>query len=114
MRTDFPDKELIPQDLRLLMRSRHIYILFAALIHLCLGVYIQLRPILVQKIIQITASSVLTLASIMLVYAWYVETYGLQHFSNISRYGIYLSLAAVVLHVIGGFESNRLQKPVRE
>jgi hypothetical protein len=50
----------------------------------------------------------------MLVYAWYVETYGLHHFSNISRYGIYLSLAAVVLHVIGGFESNRLQKPARE
>jgi hypothetical protein len=103
MRADFPDKDAIPQDLRLLMRSRHIYILFAALMHLCLGVYVQLRPILLQKIIQITASSVLTLASIMLVYAWYIETYDLQHFSNTSRYGIYLSLTAVVLHVIGGF-----------
>src|SRR5215216_2438433 len=62
MRIDFPDKDAIPQELRLLMRSRHIYILFAALMHLCLGVYVQLRPILLQKIIQITASSVLTLA----------------------------------------------------
>lgn len=31
---DFPDKGAISQELRLLMRSRHIYILFSALIHL--------------------------------------------------------------------------------
>jgi hypothetical protein len=35
----FPDKDAIPQELRLLMRSRHIYILFSGLIHLVLGVY---------------------------------------------------------------------------
>jgi len=39
MRADFPDKDAIPQDLRLLMGSRHIYILFAALIHIVLGVF---------------------------------------------------------------------------
>ena len=44
MRVDFPDKDIIPQDLRLLMRSRHIYILFSALIHLSLGAYLQIRP----------------------------------------------------------------------
>src|SRR5258708_21131167 len=49
MRVDFPDKEIIPQDLRLLMRSRHIYILFSALIHLALGVYLQIRPLAWQK-----------------------------------------------------------------
>jgi hypothetical protein len=42
MRVDFPDKEVIPQDLRILMRSRHIYILFSALLHLLLGAVFQL------------------------------------------------------------------------
>src|SRR5262249_11930247 len=37
MRLDFPDKDVISPDLRVLMRSRHIYILFSALIHLTLG-----------------------------------------------------------------------------
>jgi len=44
MRADFPDKEIIPQELRLLMRSRHIYILFSALIHLTLGLYLRINP----------------------------------------------------------------------
>jgi len=107
MRVDFPDKEIIPQDLRLLMRSRHIYILFSALIHLTIGVYMVLRPRLLQKAIQISGSAVLCISSVVLVWAWSVETYQTGQFSNISREGIYLSLAAVVLHVIGGFELNR-------
>jgi hypothetical protein len=42
-KVDFPDKEIIPQDFRLLMRSRHIYILFSGFIHLLLGVYLQIE-----------------------------------------------------------------------
>ncbi|MEJ7622452.1 MAG: hypothetical protein WKF34_00515 [Pyrinomonadaceae bacterium] len=107
MRVDFPDKEIIPQDLRLLMRSRHIYILFSALIHLMIGVYMVLRPRLLQKAIQITGSAVLGISSVVLVWAWYAETYQTGQFSNVSREGIYLSLTAVVLHMIGGFELDR-------
>lgn len=102
MRADFPDKDLIPQEFRILMRSRHIYILFSALIHLGLGVYLQLRPLLWQKVIQISGSAMLIYSSVMLVWAFVVETYQLQHFSSISRSGIYAALAGVGLHVIGG------------
>lgn len=45
MRADFPDKDIIPQELRLLMRSRHIYILFSSLIHLSLGVYLTISHV---------------------------------------------------------------------
>ena len=101
MRADFPDKDLIPQDFRLLMRSRHIYILFAALINVVLGVYLQFRPQIVLKMLQIAGSLVLVFGSGLLVYAWYVETYGLQHFSELSRWGIYLSAAGVGIHLFG-------------
>ena len=107
MRADFPDKEAIPQELRLLMRSRHIYILFSALIHLALGVYLQIRPEVGRKILQYVGSAVLFVSSLLLVWAFITETYSLQQFSDISRFGIYTSLAGVGLHLFGGIHRQR-------
>ncbi|HMQ04963.1 MAG TPA: hypothetical protein PKD26_13665 [Pyrinomonadaceae bacterium] len=107
MRADFPDKEVIGQDLRLLMRSRHIYILFNALIHISLGVYLQMRPERCRTVSQFAGSAALTAAAVFVVLAWRTETYELQHFSDLSREGIYLSLAGVILHLIGGLGSKR-------
>ena len=106
MRADFPDKEAIPQELRLLMRSRHIYILFSALIHLALGIYMQLRPEIGRKILQWAGSGFLFASSGLLVWAFVVETYSLQHFSDLSGFGIYTSLAGVFLHLLGGTRRN--------
>jgi hypothetical protein len=55
-------------------------------------------------------SAVLTAASVLLVYAFAVETYELHGFSNLSRYGLYLSLAGVGLHLFGGLEIPRRNK----
>jgi hypothetical protein len=107
MRADFPDKDVIDQSLRLLMRSRHIYILFSSLIHLALGVYMTLRPQVWRRVLQFAGSAALVAASVLLVWAWRVETYELQHFSDLSREGIYLSLTGVGLHLIGGLGRNR-------
>ena len=106
MRVDFPDKDLITPELRLLMRSRHIYILFSALIHLAMGVYIKLRSGQLLRMIQLVGSGVLVIASVLLVWAWCVETYQLQTFSDISRQGIYLSLFGVGLHLIAGIPAR--------
>lgn len=111
MGVDFPDKDVISQELRLLMRSRHIYILFNALVHLVLGVYLQIRPRLWQRFTQYGGSIALTAASVFLVLAWRTETYELQHFSDLSRWGIYLSLVCVVLHLIGGVPVARVSSP---
>ena len=102
MRADFPDKEAIPQELRLLMRSRHIYILFSALIHLALGAYMRMSSRTPQRLMQYAGSLILTASSVLLVWAFVTETYSLQHFSDISRYGIYTALAGVGLHLLGG------------
>jgi hypothetical protein len=110
MCADFPDKGEIDQAFRLLMRSRHIYILLSSLIHLSLGIYMSLRPRPIQKAFQIAGSAVLTGASVLLVDAFAVETYQLYGFSSLSRYGIYLSLPGVWLHLFGGLELGRLKK----
>src|SRR5215204_396159 len=101
MRIDFPDKDAIPQELRLLMRSRHIYILFSALIHLVLGAYLRMSVDVRARVLQYAGSFLLVAASVFLVWAFVTETYWLQHFSDISRYGIYMSLAGGGLHLLG-------------
>jgi hypothetical protein len=100
MRVDFPDKEMIEQELRLLMRSRHIYILFASLIHLCLGLYFVWGKQKLTRSFQIFGSAVLAASSLLLLWAFISETYYLHHFSEFSRRGIYLALAGVGVHVI--------------
>jgi len=108
MRIDFPEKEEMDQFLRVLMRSRHIYILLSALIHMALGVYAQIRPRAWRKILQFAGSVVLTTSSLLLVWAFVVESYEIHGFSAFSRYGLYAALAGVGLHVIGGLDLARL------
>ena len=107
MRADFPDKEAISQELRVLMRSRHIYILFSALIHIALGAYFQHRERRPAQILQYSGSAFLTVASVLLVWAFITETYSLQHYSDISRYGIYMSLAGVGLHALSAVDRSK-------
>jgi hypothetical protein len=102
MRWDFPDKDAIAPELRILMRSRHIYILFSALLHLLLGLYLQLSPKKSLRILQIAGSAFLIAASGLLLWGFINETYYAKNFSDISRFGIYLSLAGVGFHLIGG------------
>lgn len=103
MRVDFPDKEIIEQQFRLLMRSRHIYILFAALIHILLGVYLQKSSLKFQKVLQILGSIFLFAGTVLLVYAFFYETYATHSFTGASRFGLYLTLAGTIFHLFGGF-----------
>ncbi len=107
MRIDFPDKEIIPQDLRLLMRSRHIYILFSALIHLTLGVYLTIRPQTWRRVFQFGGSAILVYSSALLIWAFVVETYQTQQFSDLSRNGIFAALWGIGFHIIGGLGPKR-------
>jgi hypothetical protein len=100
MRQDFPDKEIIDQEFRMLMRSRHIYILFASLINLSLGLYFAWGTQKLTRAFQIAGSAVLTGSGALLVWAFFAETYFTHHFSDMSRRGIYLALAGVGVHVI--------------
>ena len=102
MRADYPDKGEIDQAFRILMRSRHIYILLSSLVHIVLGIYLVPRPALARRIFQFVGSALLVTSSGLLLWAFEVETYQAQHFTDISRWGLYTALAGVVAHLIGG------------
>lgn len=104
MRIDFPDKEIIPQEFRLLMRSRHIYILLSGFIHIILGLYLQFRPLVWQKSLQIFGSLLLFAGTILLISAFFYETYTTRGFSDVSRQGLYTTLAGTIFHLLGGFQ----------
>lgn len=106
MRLDFPDKDLISPELRILMRSRHIYILFNSLIWLVLGVYLRINAQVLQRALQYAGSLFLLISAGFLLSGWYIESYQLEHSSDISREGIYLSLAGVGFHLIGGIRRD--------
>ena len=107
MRWDFPDKEIIPQDFRILMRSRHIYILLSSLIHIILGVYLQIHAEVWRKALQFFASFLLILGSVLFVWAFIYETYTVRHFSELSRFALYVSLAGTAFHLIGGYKLKK-------
>ena len=109
MRTDFPDKDLISPELRILMRSRHIYILFNSLIWLVLGTYYTpdgRRPL--NFALQRAGTLLLLISSGCLLYGWYAESYEFGHYTDISRWGIYLSLGGVGFHLVGGLSRRRI------
>lgn len=101
MRSDFPDKEIISQEFRLLMRSRHIYILFSALIHISIGIYFELHEKSWLKYLQFFGSVLLFVSTGFLIWGFVAETYYYKHFSDISRFGIYSSLGGVFFHLLG-------------
>lgn len=103
MRADFPDKEIISQEFRLLMRSRHIYILLSAFIHILLGLYLQTDAKAWRKYLQMLGSALLFAGTILLVWAFVYETYTTQHFSDVSRSGLYTTLAGTAFHLFSRF-----------
>jgi magnesium-transporting ATPase (P-type) len=107
MRWDFPDKEIIAPEFRILMRSRHIYILLSSLIHILLGVYLQIRAPAWRRNLQIFASVLLMGGSVLLVWAFVYETYVLRQYSEVSRFALYATLAGTVFHLFGGAKIER-------
>ncbi len=111
MRRDFPDKSVIDQEFRILMRSRHIYILLASLSHVLLGVYFQTSAAALKRLVQYAGSVLLTAGGVLLLYAFVFETYSNHGYSQFSRNGLYIVLAGTIFHLIGGL---RVQSSVDE
>jgi hypothetical protein len=93
----------MPDGLRMLFRSRHIYILLAGLINIGIGAYFINRMSRWGEILQRIGSTLILVATILLIAAFFYETnlVGLQ--SPITHWGIYSLFAGTMLHFISGF-----------
>lgn len=107
MRWDFPDKDAIPQEFCLLMRSRHIYVLLASLLHIVLGIYLRISEDTRRRYVQIFASALLFAGTLLLISAFFYETYTTRQFSKVSRFGLYTSLVGTIFYLLGGFQMKK-------
>lgn len=83
--------------LRFSMRANHVYILFSALVHLSLGVYLRSMATKWMKRLQTVASALLIQASGMLVAGFFFEP-KLSLDRPVTLIAVVMSLVGVLLH----------------
>ncbi len=96
----YPDKQNLEKGFRVMLRSRHIFLLLISLLEIGIGVYIQQSRNRVFLFIQCLATLLLVLAHILFSYAFFYEV-DLIHVPQTPavHYATYLTLASVILHV---------------
>lgn len=92
----------------LLRRSRHIYILASALLHLMLGLYLTPHPAGSRRTLQTIGSVLLILSTTLLVLAFIMEPLqGFQPEMWRSRTGLITLLLGCVAHVLSALQPRR-------
>ncbi len=88
-------------DDRLLFRSRHIYLLGAALVNLALGVRYALPPGEPRRSAAVAGSLLALASAAMLFFAFFAEPMAGRAPGNVSALGLYALFGGVILHVLG-------------
>lgn len=89
-----------PDTTRLLYRSRHIYLLFNALINISLGLYVHYSSAGWRRQLQIGGSILVMLAPVLLLAGFFYESpRGIEH-TFIARYGIFATAIGILFHLV--------------
>ena len=100
MRHHTPPMTTLSDSVRLMYRSRHIYILAGGLVNLVLGLYWQQRPRGWRRAVQTAGSALLMAAPVLLVAAFAVEpTGGFHEETPWSHAGLYALFAGSMVHL---------------
>lgn len=91
-----------PDGIRMLYRTRHIFILLSGLLHLGLGAYLTPRLQLEAKILQHLGSALIFTASILFIAAFFYEPGLTGLYTPLSHWGTYTILSGTILHLLSG------------
>jgi hypothetical protein len=91
---------------RMLYRSRHIFILLTALLHLGIGSYFVYRKRTLQRGLQFTGSALITISPVLLILGFFIEPKlpGLE--TPYSHWAMYLVAFGTLLHFLSGIENT--------
>lgn len=96
----------VPDGVRMLYRTRHIFILLAGLLNLGLAAYLTSRLQLWRRSLQWLGSALIFTASILFIVAFFYEP-GLRDLKTpLSHWGTYTILAGTVFHLLSGVEQK--------
>ena len=102
----YPHMDGVSDGVRMMFRSRHIYILLAGLLNIGIGVYFSYHKKFWRKILQLTGSSMLLVAPLLLTAAFFYEpTHGhLQRPFTLPA--IVALLSGTLLHLLSGIRQS--------
>ena len=98
--------EGMPDGPRMLYRSRHIYILLSALLHLGIGAYFKYRHQPGRRVVQLLGSLLITIAPILFLIAFFREPWLTHLYGPISKNGVIIIAVGTLLHLLSGVNES--------
>jgi hypothetical protein len=92
---------------RLLYRTRHIFILMASLVHIGLGLYYQTRIGRWQRKAQFAGSLLLAIGALLLVVAFIEEPRNRDLSTPYTHWGMYVIVLGVALHWLSALREGK-------
>lgn len=99
---------------RLYRRSRHLLLLLSGLMQGGIGIYIQSHQHKLSNTLQWLATALMTIGSLSLIYSFFFEIPQEIIKTPISRIGMYILLASVVLHLGSSLLNNYAQSKSKQ
>ena len=92
----------VPDGLRLLYRTRHIFILFSALLNFGLAAYLVGRPHRWQRVFQFSGSLLIISASLLFVAAFFYDSTRGDLSAPLSHWAVYAIAIGTLSHLFSG------------
>jgi hypothetical protein len=103
----YPHMEGVGDGMRMLFRSRHIYILLAGLINIGIGTYFSYQQKRWRQIMQLTGSTLLLIAPFLLLAAFFYEPPRANLQRTFTLPAIVALLAGTLLHLLSGARQSK-------
>jgi hypothetical protein len=94
----------VSDGLRLLYRTRHIFILLSGLVNLGIGIYLSYRQQLWRRILQWLGSVLIVLSSLLFITAFFYEPKLTGLYTPLSHWGTYTIVAGTFCHLFSGVQ----------
>ncbi|MBD0325271.1 MAG: hypothetical protein ICV68_02510 [Pyrinomonadaceae bacterium] len=107
LETYYPHMENVDDGMRMLFRSRHIYILLAGLINIGIGTYFTYQQKRWRQIMQLTGSVLLLVAPFLLLAAFFYEPPRANLQRTFTLPSIVALLTGTLLHLLSGARQSK-------
>ncbi|MEZ5429356.1 MAG: hypothetical protein R2747_24115 [Pyrinomonadaceae bacterium] len=103
----YPDKESLDMGFRVMLRSRHIFLLLFSLLEIGIGVYIRPAGGMILQGVQILATLLIISAHASFAYGFFYET-AVETIPQtpVIHQAAYLAVAGIFLHLLTVFEKK--------
>jgi hypothetical protein len=98
----YPGMSGIGDGLRMMLRSRHLYIMLAGAVNVVLGLYLIRQAPGWRTIVQHSGSVLLLVAPVLLTAAFFIEAPRGHLDAPLAPFGLYAIFGGTVLHLISG------------